>query len=51
MVQREEEGDRARRQRQPDEPAAHSPSPSATGDARRSDERRRQGELERQAVQ
>src|SRR3989442_872062 len=38
-------------QRTPSDPAAHAPSPTATGDARRSDERRRQDELEGQAVQ
>src|SRR2546428_4589487 len=51
VVEREKEDDGAGREREPDEPAAHPLPPAATGDAGRSDEGRRQNELENQTVQ
>src|SRR5256712_12259674 len=51
VVEREKEDDGAGREREPDEPATHPPPPAATGDAGRSDEGRRQNELEDQTVQ
>src|SRR3989441_2025717 len=51
VVEREKEDDGAGREREPDEPAAHPLPPAATGDAGRSDEGRRQNELEDQTVQ
>src|SRR5439155_26584389 len=47
----EQSEEEAGREREPDEPAAHPLPPAATGDAGRSDEGRRQNELEDQTVQ
>src|SRR5438477_319104 len=50
MIDREEERDGARREREPDDPAAHALSPSAPGQARRPDEGGCDHELEDQAL-